>query len=282
MYLILPVIALLPLSSLAPIIIQGTLGVINFKDFKVAFRTSPSEFLVMLATFVVSLALTVKEGLLVGFVFSVLKTMFDLANPNLAVLGRLNDGAFRDVRNFPHAEMLPGSVLVRMDARLNFANTRKLKEFCLKAVSIREAVGEKVHWLVLDMKSMNHVDLTGGEMLEVLAETLKGKGQKLILTNLKGPVSAQLTLAHVPHVVQKHGGHVCIDMQHAIAIMSNADPTGAEAQKHLQELVKNVDKAKSDLAASVPAFYKCKAAVPVPGQVKISSEQQCEPLDTPV
>merc|ERR1712137_139719 len=85
-----------------------------------------------------------------------------------------------------------------MDARLNFANTRKMKEFCLKAVAIREATGETIDWVIVDCKSINHVDLTGGEMLEVLAETLKGKNQRLVLINVKGPVGKCLTLAHVP------------------------------------------------------------------------------------
>merc|ERR1711907_904497 len=104
---------------------------------------------------------------------------FDLANPNMAVLGRLADGAFRDVRNFPSAESLPRAVIVRMDARLNFANSRKMKEFCVKAVNVREKLGEDVEYVIIDSKAMNHVDLTGCEMLEVLASTLHSQGKRL-------------------------------------------------------------------------------------------------------
>jgi len=256
-YMLLPVIALLPLASLAPIIIQGAIGVINVTDFQTALKVSKSEFIVMVVTFVVSLALTVKEGLFIGFVFSVLKTMYDLANPNLVVLGRLSDGSFRDIRNFQQAQQLPGAVIIRMDARLNFVNTRKMKEFVLKAVSVRETMGEAIDFIVIDMKSINHVDLTGGEMLEVLADTLKGKDQKLILTNLKGPVVKSLTIAHVPQSIQKKGGHVCIDMQHAVKIITKVDPTGSEANRALTELVQSIDRATADLAATTPALCKC-------------------------
>jgi SulP family sulfate permease len=248
-YALLPVIALLPLSSLAPIIIQGAIGVVNFKDFYKAWQSSPSELVVMVSTFVVSLSLTVKEGLLVGFLLSMLKTMYDLGNPNLAVLGKLPNNTFRDVRNFPDAEQLRGVVIIRMDARLNFANTRKMKEFCLKAVANREHAGEVIKWVIVDGKPINHVDLTGGEMLEVLAETMQGMGQRLILAGLKGPVVVNLERAHVTAVIRKRGGHVCIEMADAMAIVEQKDARGSVAAQHVRDLANHVKDSQVQLRA---------------------------------
>lgn len=257
MYVLLPVIALLPLAALAPIIIQGAIGVISLSDFKTAFKASPSEFIVMTATFVMSLALTVKEGLLVGFILSVLKTMNDLANPNLVVCGRLNDNSFRDVRNFPTAELIPRAVVVRMDARLTFANTRKLKEFCLKGVQVRERAGDEIKFVVIDCKSINHVDLTGGEMLEELADTFKSRSQSLILANLKGPVGKCLEAAGVPHHLEKSGGHLCHDMPDAMKIVAELD-CGKEAKANMQTLMKNVSDAKVQIATNnSQSPFKC-------------------------
>eukprot|EP00927_Polykrikos_kofoidii_P054744 TRINITY_DN4911_c0_g1_i1.p1 TRINITY_DN4911_c0_g1~~TRINITY_DN4911_c0_g1_i1.p1 ORF type:complete len:870 (-),score=163.18 TRINITY_DN4911_c0_g1_i1:43-2652(-) len=242
-FLLLPAIAKLPMTSLAPIIIQGAIGVINVSDFVVAWNASRAEFVVMFSTFVVSLALSVKEGLLVGFVMSVLKTMNELANPNLVICGRLQDNTFRDIRNFPSAELLPTAVVVRMDARLSFANARKMKEFCIRAVQVREAKGDVIKYVVVDGKPINHVDLTGCEMLEALVESLKSRGQKLILANLKGPVSKYLASAGVPKVVAQHGGALCIDMDQAVDIV-NGVVTSAQAHVNLQELVRRVDSAQ--------------------------------------
>jgi len=227
MFALLEVIALLPLASLAPIIIQGAIGVINIHDFKVAFGASRAEFMVMLSTFAVSLGLSVKEGLFIGFVLSVLKTMSDLGNPNLAVCGRLPDNTFRDVRNFPNAELMEKAVIIRMDARLSFANARKLKEFCLRAVQLRVSQGADIQYLIIDGKSINHVDLTGCEMLEMLAESLDTNGHQLILANLKGPVSKCLASAGVPAAIMRHKGHLCIDMDQAISIANGGDPKKA-------------------------------------------------------
>mmetsp|Transcript_52794 Transcript_52794/g.150489 ORF Transcript_52794/g.150489 Transcript_52794/m.150489 type:complete len:795 (+) Transcript_52794:17-2401(+) len=253
--LLLPIVAKLPLAALAPIIIQGAIGVIDAHHFKVAFKANRAEFVVMLSTLVVSLALSVKEGLLVGFVFSVLKTMYDLGNPNLAVCGRLPDGHFRDIRNFPRAEVLDGAVVVRMDARLSFANARKLKEFALRAVQVRETQGEKIDFVVVDAKSINHVDLTGLETLEVLAESLCSRGQRMILANLKGPVSKCLATAGVPESLKKHNGHLCIDMDQAVTIIRGGCPR--KASEDLRELVNRVDQASSTLKAKQTKPFPC-------------------------
>jgi len=269
-YFLLPVIALLPLASLAPIIIGGAISVVDLHGFLVARRASTAEFGVMVATLVTSLAMTVKEGLLVGFVLSVLKTMNDVAHPNMAVCGKLPDNTFRDIRNFPQAKPLAHAVVVRMDARLSFANTRRMKEFCLRAVQVREAQGARIDFVVVDGKSINHVDLTGCEMLEALAEALKGRGQGLIIANLKGPVSKCLACAKVPEVLQKHEGHLCIDMEQAIAIVNNQDEAIRAASEQLQALVKRVDTAKLELQKSNSSFLcssqvlRSSAALPSP------------------
>jgi MFS superfamily sulfate permease-like transporter len=242
-----PVIAWLPRACLSPIIIASAVSAVSLKEFVTAFKCSKSELFVMLSTIAVSLGVEAEAGLIVGFMLSVLKTTNDLANPNLAVLGRLHTGQFRDVRNFPHAEQLPGMCAIRMDARLNFANARKLQEFCLKAVAIRENHGENMNWCVIDFKSINHVDLTGCEMLTVLSDTLRSKGQRLILTNLKGPVSRVFRKAQIPQLLKAHGGFVCIDMQHALNIMSNEDPGGAEADEALEDMCQRVESSEFEM-----------------------------------
>merc|ERR1712096_106417 len=110
------------------------------------------------------MALTVKEGLIVGFVASIVKVMYDITNPNMVVCGKMLDGSYRDIRHYPEAAMLDNCVIVRLDARINFANSRRFKEFSLRAASAREA-----KYVIMDFKSVNGVDMTGCEMLESLA-----------------------------------------------------------------------------------------------------------------
>lgn len=254
-FFLLDVVAMLPLASLAPIIIQGAIGVVNPGDFVVAWRADRHEGMLMVATFVVSLVWTVKEGLACGFLLSVLKTMGDLANPNLAVCGHLPDGSFRDVRHFPNTSFVPNVVVVRMDARLNFANSRKMKEFCLRAVQVRACRGEDIKFLVIDAKAMNHIDLTGCDMLEVLAEALKWQGRSLILANLKGPASKCLTGAHVDAALRREGGHLCIDMEQAMAIVRGED--AASRLDLVKDLASRVDAASKIIRNHAASGLQC-------------------------
>lgn len=244
---LLPIIADLPLAALAPIIVVGAVGVIDFHSFKAAFKANGAEFFVMLMTLIVSLIYTVKEGLFIGFLLSVGKLMHDIANPNIAVCGQLPDGSFRDVRNFPHANILPHVVVLRMDARLIFANTRKMKEFCERAVYVRESLGERIDFVVIDGKSINGIDLTGCEMVVALAEALREDDTRLVIANLKGPVSKCLVNAKVPQHLEKLDSYLCFDMADAMAVVSNQDEGGVAAKERLKDLVQRVEDAQLHL-----------------------------------
>merc|ERR1712203_1055664 len=242
------------MTALAPIIIQGAMGVVDINQFHIAYRANRAEFFVMLSTFVVSLGLTVKEGLAVGFTFSILKTMYDLGNPNLVVCGKLSDGSFRDIRNFPKAEFLGKIAVVRMDARLSFTNARKFKEFCLRAVQVREDAGDAIQYLVVDAKSINHVDLTGCETLEVLAEALDERSQKLILANLKGPVVKCLDASGVPDGIKKHNGSLSTKGVDEAIVAARAERREGD---DFQDLVLRAASAQVAMRQGTNPFYQC-------------------------
>jgi SulP family sulfate permease len=238
-YVLLGVIRYLPLAALAPIIIQGAIGVVSMKDFKSAWGSSKAEFVVMVVTFVTSLVLTVKEGLGAGFVLSVLTTLRNLANPNMAVCGQLPDGTFRDIRNFPDARQLPNAIVVRMDARLGFFNSRKMKEFCLTALNVRKnhaLEGEDVEYLIIDGRPINHIDLTGSEMLESLSESLHSHGQKLIVASLKTPVLKVLDECGLQKHLIHHDGHLLPDMDAALKVI-NKQESFSDADRAVEEMV---------------------------------------------
>jgi MFS superfamily sulfate permease-like transporter len=208
----------------------------------VAWKVSRPEFFVMMATFIISLVQTVKEGLLIGFVLSILNTIHGLAHPNLVLCGRLPDGNWRDVRNFVQAVPIEGAIVVRMDARINFANCRKLKEFVIRCVQDRERRGHHVKYAIIDAKPINDCDLSGIETLEALTEGLKKTGQQLLVANLKGPLVARFHKCHFPSMLRKNGGALCTDMAQAEAIVAGEDPE--VAWKHTDDLAANVQNAQ--------------------------------------
>jgi len=237
-YFLMPVVEKLPLAALAPPVVQGALGVTALPDFKSTLNAKQyMDFIVMVFCFPTSMALTVKEGLIVGFAASIMKIMYDVTNPNMVVCGRMFDGSYRDIRHYPEAVMLDNCVIVRVDARINFTNSRRFKEFSLRAGS-----AGKAKYVIMDFKSVNGVDMTGCEMLESLAETLHKREQALLIANLKGPVTACLKAAHVHDHLKSHGGSLCWNMDQAIAIANGGD--SAAAEESVTDLVERVSYAK--------------------------------------
>lgn len=142
--------------------------------------------------------------------------------------------------------------MVRMDARLNFTNARKLKNFALQAVHVREQAGSKIRYVVIDAKTINHVDLSGCEVLEQLAETLHSHGQELILANLKGEVSQCLDEAGVPAFLKKKGGHLCTSMDSAVAMIAGTTEKAGDENLDQEELLRRVAEANLALSAQSP------------------------------
>jgi len=260
-YVLMPVVEELPLAALAPLIIHGALGVTNFSDFVTTYRANKADFLVMLATFAVSLALSVKEGLIVGVTMSLMKVLYDVANPNMAICGRVEDGTFRDIRYYPEglALMPSNCIVVRMDARLSFTNSRRLQEFCLRAARIGEVTeaGTRFKYLILDCKSINGIDMTSCEKLEALACALQRRGQILLLASLKAPLAKALCSCGVHRALIAHGGHVCWSMDQALAIAQGEDPE--LALKSVLDLERRVkEKSLPNSVLGLPCKTSCR------------------------
>ncbi|CAJ1336901.1 unnamed protein product [Effrenium voratum] len=243
-YTIMPVVELLPLSALAPLIIHGAIGVTDFKGLITTFHGNKLDFLIMLFTLGVSLGLTVKEGLITGVSLSILKLTYEVALPNLAVCGQVEDGSFRDVRYYPEGQFPANCVVVRMDASLSFANSRRLQEFCLRAMSVASKKDPTVTHLILDCKGVNGSDMTGVEALEKLAVSLEKRKKCLVLANLKAPFTQAMFAAGVNTHLQKHGAHLCWNMPQAVALASGGDP--AEALQSVQDLHSRVKRKSSN------------------------------------
>jgi len=215
-YLIMSVVETLPLASLSPLVMQGALGLLDLQSFVTVWKSSRLEFMLMVLTFVVSLVWTVQEGLYAAFAGTIAMLVYHVSVPNMAICGQMPDNSFRDIRYYPEATLLKGCRVVRMDASLCFANSRRFKEFCLRACELPQA-GAKVQFLIIDFKSINGVDLTGCDRLVELAATLHRRGQALLVAAIKGPVMRSLHYAGVQERLKKHCGLLCWNMEQALA-----------------------------------------------------------------
>ncbi len=121
----------IPQCTLAAIVQVAICGVVDFKPFLYAYRASKNEFVVMFTTFLVTLAVGIDKGIVVGVALSIIVLLRHTSHPRLRVLGALpgrKRNVFRDVTRYTNAVQAPDVVIVRIDESVNFASCSSIKE----------------------------------------------------------------------------------------------------------------------------------------------------------
>lgn len=184
--LLTPAFHFLPKAVLAAIIMVAVFGLIDLEEVRHLWHVERSELVLLLLTFVATLALGVEEGIAAGVGASLVWHVVRTTRPHTAVLGRLpGTDVFRNVERFPEAEPVPGILALRIDAQFFFGNVTFLKE------TLRELVDEAqapLHTIVIEAASINRLDSSAASALEELHGWLEGRGITLRFAGVKGPV----------------------------------------------------------------------------------------------
>ena len=181
-----PLFHYLPHATLAAILIVSSLRLIDTREIRYLFKVKVTEGILLVFTFVATLALGIMPGLLLGIVASILLFITLNTRPNTAILGRLpNTNIFRNVQHFPEAQTIPGLVILRIDASLYFANTVFLKE---KVHEICRHHAANLKALILDASAVNDLDSSADTALHQLSAEFKQKGIEFYIAGVKAPV----------------------------------------------------------------------------------------------
>ncbi|MBW2376267.1 MAG: solute carrier family 26 protein [Deltaproteobacteria bacterium] len=176
----------LPKTALSAIIVAAVAGLIDIRGAAEVFRVKRADFYLLVLTFFATLSLGIQWGILVGVAASVLLFLVRTTRPYFAILGRIPASqTYVNIARHPHAETLPGIILVRVDAQFYFGNVSFLKETVRSLVRDSEA---PVRYFVLEAAGVNDLDSAAAATLAELDEELAAQGVRLVLTRIKGPV----------------------------------------------------------------------------------------------
>lgn len=191
--LLTPLFFFLPKAVLAATIIVAVVSLIDIGTIKHTWRYSKTDFLAMLATISVVLLLGVEAGVIVGVSVSILTLLWQTSRPHIAIVGQV--GNTEHFRNYLRHEVtqLDTALLVRVDERLYFANTRNLEQRLLQMASEHR----KLKDIVLVCTAVNDIDSSAVETLERINELLGTMGIKFHLAEVKGPVMDKLQRSHL-------------------------------------------------------------------------------------
>ncbi len=185
LWLFTPLFYGMPTAVLAAVIIVAVYSLINFAEIKRLFHLKQADGWSALIAFVVTLLMDIVTGIVAGLLFSLVVFIWRSANPHIAELGFLTDkGVFRNVNRFPQAKTFPGILIIRIDARLYFANMGFLEEKLAELTSQRE----EIHTVVLDMSGVNDLDAVALDQLTEWMVHYRSRGMRMVLAGVKGPV----------------------------------------------------------------------------------------------
>lgn len=136
---ILPWFESLPEVTLACIIIVAVIGMADTHTPFQLWKTDKADFMVWLATFVLTLTLGVEAGILFGTLLSVIFVLKVSARPHYAIIGRVkqegggfidnSDPIYRNVIHYGDVTVEDPHVrIIRFDSQLFFANSEFFQE----------------------------------------------------------------------------------------------------------------------------------------------------------
>jgi len=179
-------LAHLPNSALAAVVIAAAIGLFEFADLARIWRIQRWECWLSIACFAGVAWLGAIPGIGLAIVIAVIEFLWDGWRPYSAVLGRV-DGlrGYHDTQRYPDARLVPGLVIFRWDAPLFFANAELFQQRVLEAVAASPTPVQRV---IVTAEPITSVDVTSADVLVELAGQLKRSGVELRFAEMKSRV----------------------------------------------------------------------------------------------
>ncbi len=210
-----PLIAYLPVATLAATIIVAVLSLVDLSILKKTWGYSHADFIAVLVTILATLALGVEIGVTAGVVISILIHLYKSSRPHVAEVGQVpGTEHFRNVLR--HKVITHDDILtLRVDESLYFANARFLEDYIYDAVVKRP----KLKHVILMCPAVNAIDMSALESLEAINERLKLSGVTFHLSEVKGPVMDRLLKSHF---LDELTGQVFLSQHQAVSQLATA------------------------------------------------------------
>ena len=191
----------LPNAVLASIIMVAVFGLIDFEYPVRLFKNRKEEFFLLMFTFVVTLIVGIKEGILFGVALSLILLIYRTTKPHYAVLGNVEGtDLYKNVKRFPKVLQREDTLIVRFDSQLYFANSEYFKSQILAEISKR---GNALKHLVLSMEGVSFVDSSANQLLLSLVDDVKAGGVQVSISNATGPVRDIFQFGGLTSKIQK-------------------------------------------------------------------------------
>ena len=182
-----PLFTSLPEAVLAALIIHAIWHILTARKLQKIRLVSQTEFWLGVLTLLGVLLIDVLPGMIIGLAASILLVLYQSSRPHIASLGRIPGipGAYSDLERHPENTEVPGTLILRLDAPMYYANALTVRERIKALVAESQPPPLAV---VLDSAGQDSLDLTSAEVLKGLVVELKEKGISIYVAEVHAPV----------------------------------------------------------------------------------------------
>lgn len=186
-----------PQSVLAAVVVMAVLGFLKVREARALWTVKRADLWLLLLTFVATVVLGLEPGLLVAVAASLAVVLYRVSRPRIVLLGvEPGNGALEEIARHPDAVAPDGTLIVRVDAPLFFANAEYLVDH-LRTLEARRD-GAPLRAVVLDASGVDNLDSTAARALAKLVHAYSARGVTFTIVNVKDEVRDVMDAAGVP------------------------------------------------------------------------------------
>ncbi|MFK7980741.1 MAG: SulP family inorganic anion transporter [Saprospiraceae bacterium] len=214
-----PLFYYLPMAVLAGIILLAVKSLFDLEEAIHLWQIHRLDFLMMLTTFVVTLAVNIPTGILTGVLLSAGASLYRSSKPHIALLGNIpNTTHYRNIERFPNAQELTHKLIFRFDDQLYFANASFFKDTVRRL--LKEA-GRPIQYFYLDATNIHDIDSSGLHALKESYNYLRKRGIQLCICGATGPVRDLLFKSNFMEEIGKENNFVYVHTAHLFHLKQN-------------------------------------------------------------
>ena len=189
-----PLLYYLPQSVLAAIIMMAVVSLINVPGFVHIWQAQKYDGVTAIVSFICTLVFAphLDKGIMIGVVLSLGLYLFRNMRPDMALLSKYTDGAYRNAARFD-LEQCKHIAVIRFNGSLFFSNVNYLEEKILEEVSTRL----ELRYILIVGNSINELDASGEEMLSLLVSRLRESGHDVFISGLNDSVLDVMKRTHL-------------------------------------------------------------------------------------
>ncbi|HUK11354.1 MAG TPA: sulfate permease [Stellaceae bacterium] len=180
----------LPEPVLGAIVLMAAKHLIRIEDLRQLHAVSRAEFWISMLALVGVLCFGILDGILLAAVGALIMMIANASRPPIAVLERDPvSGRFLNRALQTGTSGTQGTLVLRTAGRWVYFNADHIRRTILGLV---ESSTESIRTVVLDFSMVPGVDVTAATALRMLAKSLRARGVKLELAELRDEVAAEL------------------------------------------------------------------------------------------